>query len=41
MEKEQFEKKMGIEPLIVTIIGLILAGLVIVWIGMKIRDALS
>ncbi len=41
MEKEKLGKRYGIEPLIIAIIGLILACLVVVWIGVKIKDAFS
>lgn len=39
MEEKDFDKKMGIEPFIIALIGLLIAGLILVWIGMKIIEA--
>ena len=40
MEEKDFDKKMGLEPFIIALIGLLIAGLIFVWIGMKIMNAL-
>ncbi len=40
MEEKEFDKKMGIEPFIIALIGLLIAGLIVVWIGMKIMNTL-
>ena len=39
MEEREFDKKMGIEPFVIALIGLLIAGLIVVWIGMKIIEA--
>jgi len=40
MEKQSVEKEFALEPFIIALIGLLIAGLVVVWIGVKIRQYL-
>ena len=38
MEKQSVDKEFALEPLIIALIGLLIAGLIVVWIGVKIRQ---
>jgi len=41
MEKQSVDKEFALEPLIIALIGLLIAGLIVVWIGKKIIGYLS